>query len=250
MKKYQEAITGTLGVLIYTILGLLVLSTPYGIYHAFTKHGNGTGFATLFIPPYAWYMTLESLWHDDFQGVDWGLRLKNDVKLTAVLLAKSAAIMDASQTQQHGDAVEEYANKIKEYPEEKRAYLDKFAVKFIQYHAMLLSDIIKSIDNTATNLMPFRIIPDMYTLELERELVGYPGAKDFVEQYRIGLYSLTQRIGEMDVQNLTVREKDRLLNLLGTLRLSMDNQMDSMKEVYFDIFGRVYDAQRSRHTEN
>lgn len=36
----------------------------FGVVHAFTEHGQGSGFASVFVPPYALYMGLEGIfWH-------------------------------------------------------------------------------------------------------------------------------------------------------------------------------------------
>lgn len=36
-----------------------------GIVHAFTHHGTGDGFAAVFVPPWAWYRSIEFFWHQD-----------------------------------------------------------------------------------------------------------------------------------------------------------------------------------------
>ena len=88
MRKFFERVFGTfLGILLATFF---LYGEGAGIYHAFKKHDIGDGLIAVFIPPYAWYRSLEIWWHDDFAAVDWDQRVKSDARVLIALLNASA----------------------------------------------------------------------------------------------------------------------------------------------------------------
>ena len=63
MEKFADSKTSFTTILVVI---LAIIFTPYGIYHAYNRHGYFQGIISTFFPPYAWYMVAESFdGHDD-----------------------------------------------------------------------------------------------------------------------------------------------------------------------------------------
>ncbi len=53
------------GLLTFLLYAAFTWGELGGIVHSFTHHGVGDGFAAVFVPPWAWYRSVEFFWHKD-----------------------------------------------------------------------------------------------------------------------------------------------------------------------------------------
>lgn len=104
-----------------------------GIIHTYNSHGK-VAFATSFFPPIGIYRGAENFWHKDedkFENINWEKRLKSDVHLIILLMAANPK---NDEMLKFNEVVEEYANKINQYPTERITFI-KIAAK--QYNRFL-----------------------------------------------------------------------------------------------------------------
>ena len=81
MNEVKKILFGLIGgaLVLLSIFGFLYFEY-FGIYHAFDKHRSADGWISVFVPPYAWYMAVENWWHDDYAGVDWSEKEKENAR--------------------------------------------------------------------------------------------------------------------------------------------------------------------------
>jgi hypothetical protein len=164
MKKIGEFISGLLVILVYIFM---VYGEVFGIVHSVRKHSSGDVIASILIPPWAWYRSIEMFWHDDFRGVNWDKRLSNDMHVCAVFLIQ-ADNGDVNQDQLNND-LESFSTKISKYPADKRQFLIDGARKFIELTISFENDVRNSIqDYKLTG--GYELKKSDKTLKLEEEI--------------------------------------------------------------------------------
>lgn len=235
MKKFIDAIGS---VALVAFVGGLVLANFYGPYHAFTKHGSGTGFASAFAPPYAWYMAAEGIfWHDDFADVDWDVRRKHDVRSIGVMLTVSLSEIKESNVEKFGQAVESLAKKIRNYPEEHVQYLKNFGRAYVSYSVSLMDDAKYFFQNSFTSYQAPKILLSEKTLQLEKELGKFEGAEELVESSKAEMSVLNKQIENAgSLQNLPSEKRELLIH---TVTVRTDNSKRKIEGTYADIFGEA-----------
>jgi hypothetical protein len=62
-----------------------------GVYHAFKHHGVGDGFVSVFVPPFAWYRSIEFFFHSS-PSAEWPSELVGEWKADAMVLESGEAI--------------------------------------------------------------------------------------------------------------------------------------------------------------
>ena len=180
VERIFSLLTGLATGLAYVVA---IAGTPYGIYHAFDRHDNAQGFISVFIPPFAWYMAVEAIgWHDDFAGVDWSQRIQNDAR-TAILLLSAASENDAIRADKVAAAVEEFSEKLAQYPIDKRAKVKSVVDSFLAYEEALSNDLAVEFDRelSGTGDGKFRFQSSAKTMELERLVRQHPGIDDVLK---------------------------------------------------------------------
>jgi hypothetical protein len=228
--KIRESLPGFFGFIIYIAIGLLTL---YGIFHSFTKHSTGRGFFALFIPPYAIYMGLEGLiWHDDFAGVNWKVRLKNDIRATYYLIG-SYGNVDETKINEYNRSIEDFAKSIKKYPNEKREHLETFGSLYINYTKSLLEDLSSNIEKALTKGLKVDFNESKRTLDLEKELISVGGSEELIREIKIGLAYLKQKFDDIDPVKFENEETEKFLRMLRQRGYA---SIENMIEAYTIIF--------------
>ena len=111
MAKFFENFTITL---LYLAMAWLEFG---GIWHAADKHSTNDTLVAIFVPPYAWYRSIEFFWHDDFANVDWEKRLVGDMETCVYILDYS--VSEQLEPMKLNDGIELFLDSIANYPPEK-----------------------------------------------------------------------------------------------------------------------------------
>lgn len=218
-----------------TVLAFYVLGfggMGYGVYHAFDRHGIGAGGLSVVVFPVSWYYAAEGLiWHDDYSGMDWDRRLRNDVEAVAALLGGRAQI-EPAQVPEFNRAVEAFSDEIAAYPSEQLNHLASFGALYIAYTESLANDLSDSFDAIAFGVSStFTQSPG--TLALETQLLEYDGAENFVSQVRQQLAAVSGQL-QGELSNLTSEDANRITGFMET---RIENDMTVMRQAYEALFG-------------
>ncbi len=116
MESFKQKIGVLLGSAIYIFF---IFATIFGIVRGFHK-GVGQGVASVFMPPYAWYLTVAVIWEPPQWKEDWN---KNTRALATVLVY--ATDMSAENKLFIGSKSDELKEWVRHIPKEKRADLKK-----------------------------------------------------------------------------------------------------------------------------
>lgn len=237
MKEWVEKLGAVLGNGLggAIFIGILVANV-YGPYHAIAKHSTGVAVASVFIPPYAWYMATEGvLWHDDFADVDWDLRLKNDVRAVAALIGGAGSLEETSVID-HGRAVEEFAVWIQDYPEEKRRYLEDFGEAWLRYTDAIYQDMVVSLRSAASDGKIMAIAFSAETLEREHDLLRFKGAREVIDQFKLDRATLDQEFRLKGPLDVPAHKVEDFVALAAT---KLHSALARMKATYEDLFGHA-----------
>lgn len=85
-----------------------------GIYHAFSRHPNGDGIASVLIPPWAWYRSIEYFWHDWHSESEWTTILSDDA--WGILALASADKSDPQFVIDRPAMIKKLRSRVRHYP--------------------------------------------------------------------------------------------------------------------------------------
>jgi hypothetical protein len=126
----------TLGVIGYVIIWILFFGLLVnGCVHSCNKHKNDP--VWLQETPAVIYRGVEYFWHDDFAGVNWTERIKDDVGTAVQLITASQQTYQINETKSE---IEKFANKMKTYPVDKKLEIQDGVKKFILFSEYLGRD--------------------------------------------------------------------------------------------------------------
>ena len=230
MSRIVDTISDSLG----PVIGIaFVAATFFGIYHAFQKHSSASGFVSVFVPPYAWYMSAEALlWHDDFTGVDWEKRLRNDIKLTVALIGAAAKVPEEKQ-QEYNNAVEEFSKTVRDYPPEKKDYLESFGTLYLRFSESATEDVLQSFELALKSgeILVFNESPE--TRELEEQILQYDGADELIADYKLALFALDEVFEGKDPKKFSSEKQEQML---AFMRLANQQNINRMENAFAMIF--------------
>jgi len=164
MKKIIEYFFSTLLVL------ALTWGEFYGIYHSFKKHSLTEGIISVFVPPFAWYRSIEFFWHDDFANVNWDIKLSDDIN-TCVYFLNEYISPDANIYSLNTD-IDNFSKQIMSYPKDKRLVLKHAVETYIKYVPSAFDDFLNSVKKI-TDTDGFILEYSKKTSELEQELIEF-----------------------------------------------------------------------------
>jgi|GEM_PF-5217153 len=158
----KEALKSILqGILLLIFIPLYVLGT----YHSCTKHKDDSDL--LRYTPMAIYRGIEFFWHDDFAGVNWEERLRDDALVCFNTLTKCYS--ENLDLDDFNTKVSEFSKRISKYPEEKKEPLKHVSQSYIKYANSFRKDIEKAIQATSQE-SPFHLHYSYRTQELEDQI--------------------------------------------------------------------------------
>ena len=141
-----------------------------GLYHSFKKHSLTETFIATFIPPVAWYRSIEIFWHDDYANVNWDIKFNDDIKTCVYFLNKYIS-PDANIYSLNKD-IDIFSKQIMSYPEDKRLDLKQAVKIYIEYCSSVFDDFVNSVKKSK-NTDGFNLEYSKKTSEFERKLIAF-----------------------------------------------------------------------------
>lgn len=152
--------------LLSVLFGLVFIWAEFGgIYHSYSKHNDVL--LAIFIPPVAWYRSVEFFWHDDYRGVDWDKKLQNDSQSCVYFLNQYNE--EGANIYQLNKDLEKFSSQIHKYPDDKIEYLKTGSRIYIEWTALYLQSLILSYENYFKN-GKFDFLKNDNILQLEQRL--------------------------------------------------------------------------------
>jgi hypothetical protein len=225
MNKIIDRVTGLTAYIFYT--GLFVIYI-IGIFHCFKKHSTIQGVVSVVAFPFGIYRGFESLFHDDFKDVNWKVRLKNDTK-TCIYFLNEINNENFNQYNFNKD-LEEFSNKIKKYPLDKREILIKNVKQYIGFIILIEKDINNYLDSYKGGRfnLKFSNRTQKQLLKIEHNIYFN---KYEVSNLKKGNENFNESIKSQEINN----------NDLNLIKLSFSNNNKNMLEVFYNIFNERYD---------
>ncbi|MCB0302862.1 MAG: hypothetical protein KDI38_03695 [Calditrichaeota bacterium] len=206
-------------------IGSLILAWGFigGYYHSITKHDSGDIYLAFMVPPYAWYRSVEMLWHDDWSGVDWPARRSQDLKTCIYFLKLSTA--EDSNVYELNNNVRKFAESIKDYPAIQKDSLKEGVKLYVDYQQSLATDFRQMLSNRLEDVdigeFSYR------TTRLEKELSVY-GLQEILEETRNVVPEALNQIDPYLVEDVNLAIK--------TFDVSLANSLQQLRSTYKDIF--------------
>jgi hypothetical protein len=221
----------TIGATFITII--LYASVAYfefgGIYHAWKKHNDAV--LAFFIPPLAWYRAVEVFWHDDFAGVNWEQRLKDDAH-SCIFILNSFIRNSTIPTEMNRD-IEKLSIEILKYPDDKLNVLKKVSRLYIEYSLIAVEDAVRAtkdyIRYGQTNLSYSGKI-----VEVENKLKAFlpiDSFQELVHTTKTSYEAVTQKLNEAGA--LTEEQQGKVTENLAYFKQSAKTKVS---EAYKKLF--------------
>ena len=227
MKKLKEFLGDFLAVLFWI---LLIYCEVFGIIHSARKHSGGDVLVAIALPPWAAYRSIEMWFHNDFSGVNWNKRLLSDSRTSIYFLSHAASQYDQFQINKE---IEEFSAKIEKYPKDKKDYLQKVSIKFIEYLKSYTSDIINGLDEFRRTQI-FKVVQSAKTLQLESELINYNLSEE-IKNAKSAISAMEEMYKSDEGKSSS--DNDELKAKFDTvMKLWWDKQDSDLKTLYKSIF--------------
>jgi len=175
MGKFKDTILnlsfgfGSLAFALFMIYG-----TVFGILHSARHHTTKDTIVSIFMPPWAWWRSIEMYWHEDSDNSNEVLDLSNDLNDCLVLIEMS---LNDSELEEFKKEYEIIHKRIRNYPDDKLGYLAKGCRAYYTYANSLHSDGVLALKNyIATG--EYKLIMSDETLTLKNELEYYKLSRD------------------------------------------------------------------------
>lgn len=107
-----------------------------GCIHSKNKHSDDGDI--LRYSPYSVYRGLEMFWHDDFKGVDWDERIKNDVATSLSLLNGLERTYDIVNTKEQLDILQK---RFSNYPKDKLKMIASGVREALNFSKLWMTDL-------------------------------------------------------------------------------------------------------------
>ena len=106
-----------------------------GCVHSFHKHKDDP--AWLQDSPLVLYRGAEFFWHDDFSGINWKQRIKDDVTTAMTLMSASLSTRDVDATKSQ---IEDFSKKMSAYPDTRKIEVQRGAAMYVQLMGQFADD--------------------------------------------------------------------------------------------------------------
>lgn len=107
-----------------------------GIFHAFSRHGMSDGLLAVFVPPVAWYRSIEYFWHDHHSDAEWKEILSDDV----VAMFALVGVDDPEFAVERPRLVAMMRERVSRYPNARRQELRDLVNRTWEYaHASVIA---------------------------------------------------------------------------------------------------------------
>ncbi|MBP6757265.1 MAG: hypothetical protein KA210_14080 [Bacteroidia bacterium] len=216
-----------LGVIYFTILYLtLFLSYGLGIYHSFKKHSTAEGVISIVAIPFGMYRGFEYFWHNNFEGVNWDKKIKNDTEICIYLLeTKNEKNVNLYELNEN---IEKFVKKINEYPDDKKDILRNNIKQYLKFTLSLNNDLYIFIQKYNTNeqfIFKMSDKTEKYFQELKNNIYINSTQKYNPEKFITNMNKPTKR-GE--------RINRKELNLYKEILMHLEKNYKNTFKVIFD----------------
>jgi|GEM_PF-3377209 len=210
----------------------------FGIIHSVKHHSIKDVVATVFLPPWAWYRSIEMYWHDDYANVDWDKRLNADLR-SCVYFLTEGSYKEANQFELN-ENIEEFTSKIKGYPKEKRKYLLDGSRQYISYSLLATKDIAPLMDEYY-DTGKFSVSFSSETNKVKADLITTYKLQDLIEPLEKALNELAKQMSSKSIDNLTATDKEEIKTKFHSqMNLALSKVDTDMKRIFKNIFNEEF----------
>lgn len=196
-----------------------------GVYHAAVDHGSGDAAIAFFIPPYAWYRSIESYYHQSELDNFTNQELSYDMEFCVYYL--NEGISGASEPEEIQLGAIRYSQTISRYSEEKRQKLKTTVDSYISYQIAFDEALVASL-RASKSLEAFRFEKTeqlnaaeqhmnkqrLYSLVLPQKELDIISSNVNASINRLGYTSMSETL-EAFVEQIQLQSKLTLMNYLS-----------------------------------
>lgn len=148
-ERFWEVVGSIVGIL---LLIIFTVADVVGIVHAYKKHGTFDAFMALSVPPWGIWRGIESLWHDDYEDVNWDIQLSKDFE--TVIFFYERTLDNDVDVYLLNKEVSDFAETIKDYPSSKKDKLKRVSRAYIEYHYLAIVETISFLRSDDASSQP------------------------------------------------------------------------------------------------
>ena len=232
-----KSITGwVLSAVMYIVYVAIILTYPVGLFHSYKQHSTKDLIFGAIAFPWAMYRGVEMFWHKDDDGVDWNKKLASDIR-SSIYLFNEGSYKDGNVSQVNSD-IEQFSNRVNEYPADKKKYLMTASKAYIRYMLSVTHDSNNSMNayfNTGVYEVKFSDSSNKFKSDL---IITYK-LNDLIEP----MEALVKQQAN-DMKRAPVKDTSSLVNMKASFKEKMDIYMPrveaDMKRIYKNIFNEEY----------
>lgn len=231
MKKLFSYISGGIGLIIPFFF---VYGEIFGIIHSVKHHSTKDVVATVFLPPWTWWRSIEMYWHDDYANVNWDKRLNVDLR-SCIYFLNEGSYKEANQFVLN-ENIEEFNSKIKGYPKEKEKYLMDGCRQYLSYSLLATKDIAMLMDQYYET-GKYNISFSSETNNVKANLLTTYKLKDLIEPMEKALNEQANKMSSNPIGSLTVADKEKIkINFHSQMNLALSKVDTDMRRIFKNIF--------------
>jgi hypothetical protein len=230
--SFKENAQTALGYLIYLVIGALWVS---GSIHSESKHDEGS--VGWWIPPWGVYRGIEQFWHK-YPVIDWSKKHDGDVRSEIYLLTEGA-YKDANLVEIN-KSTEEFADKIKDYPQKEKVYLETAARAYIEFSLSSSQDVADSMNRYfETGRFNLKLSPR--TDSLQKILIETYNLNDIIEPLD---NKVKEEVATLTDSTWSKLSKKGIIEIEITYKNNLDailyKTKSDMQRIYKNIFNEAY----------
>ena len=231
MKKLFDYIGSGIG-LIFSLF--FFYAEIFGIIHSVKHHSTKDVVATVFLPPWAWWRSIEMYWHDDNANVDWNKRLNADLR-SCVYFLTEGSYKEANQFELN-ENMEEFTSKIKGYPKEKKKYLMDGCRQYVSYTLLATKDIASLMDEYY-DTGKFSVSFSSETNKVKSDLMTTYKLQDLIDPLEKVMNEQAKQMSSKSIDNLTTVDKEEIKTKFHSqMNFSLSKGETDMKRIFKNIF--------------
>lgn len=212
----------------------IVYGEIFGIVHSVKKHSTGDNIASIVIPPWAWFRSIEMWWHDDYANVDWDKRLTNDMQ-TCIYFISQANNPEINKFELN-ENLEKFSNKINKYPKDKLDFLLNGSRNYIEFTNSLSVDFMDAMKLYYVS-GDFEWKYSEKSKLLEKSLSKYKLEEDITLAKKT-LNELVKKLKENLPEDELSFNNEQIDNLVANGKLKLEVQQKENKRIFKSLFNQ------------
>jgi len=226
MSKFKDIVGGAFVILIYAFF---IYGEIFGIVHSVRKHSTGDIIASIAIPPWAWWRSVEMWWHNDYAKIDWDKRLSNDMQICVYFI--NQGLSAEVNTFELNNNIEEFSGKINKYPQDKFKFLMAGTRYFIEYSNSIANDFLNSL-NKYNETGSFNWEQSEKSIQLETTLANFKLGEDVQHSKR----AMTETIKQLEANLPLLIDIEKMDSLKNAFRLAIESQQKHFRRTFKNLF--------------